>query len=251
MRARATLVAGRLLRVPGAHRPAPALLTYPGLTSRPWHERDATWVRPWIDALEAATPAITREYEAIKKLELPSDYEGDASDHGGHLHTGASEWHWSSLIDRGVARPQMQQHCPQTMAALNAVPGLCFGDMPFAFAFFSALRPQSRIAPHTAPANLRLRVHLPLVVPEPDRCGIRVANEARRWEVGKALIFDDSFEHETWNEGEQERVVLLFDLWHPDLQRDEIDAIQAMFREVKRMKETRQGQEPSVPSSQS
>ena len=71
-------------------------------------------------------------------------------------------------------------------------------------------------------------MHLPLVVPEPERCGIRVAGEARRWEVGKAMIFDDAFEHEVWNEGASARAVLLFDLWHWELSEDELSAIRAM-----------------------
>jgi len=233
MAARANLFASRLLRVPGAHRPNPSLFYYPGLTSKPWHERDASWVRPWCGMLEAATADILSEYEAVRALGLPSDYEYDQSEHASStkLHTG-SEWHWSSLIDRGVRRPEMLEKCPTTAAVLNAIPGLCVDDMPFAFAFFSALAPGSSIAPHFSPANLRLRVHLPLLVPEPHRCGIRVAGKTRKWEVGKALIFDDAFEHETWNDGDSERVVLLFDVWHPDLSADEISAIQGMFQVV-------------------
>jgi aspartate beta-hydroxylase len=196
-------------------------------------------VAPWVGALEAATPAIAAEYEAIRAAGLPSDYEAEASDHGTALHTGESEWHWASLIDRGRARPHLQARCPSTMEALNVVPGLCVGDMPFAFAFFSTLRPRCKIAPHTSPANLRLRVHLPLVVPEPDNCGITVAGETRRWEVGKALIFDDAYEHSVWNEGSQERVLLLFDLWHWELAAEEIESIEAMFRSVEEKRDAR------------
>lgn len=83
-------------------------------------------------------------------------------------------------------------------------------------------------------------MHLPLIVPEPKKCGIRVAGETRQWEVGKALLFDDAFEHEVWNDGDNERVVLLFDVWHPDLTQDEITAVQAMFQEVERMRDARQ-----------
>ena len=234
---RASLVAGRLLRVAGAHRPAPALFTYSGLTSKPWHERDAPWACEWLPNVEAATSEILKEYEAVK--DAPSDYEADSTEHAESLHEGEAQWHWASLIDRGRPRPEMQERCPITTAVLNSVPGLCFGDMPFAFAFFSTLKPHCRIAPHTAPANLRLRVHLPLLVPEPDKCGIRVAGETRRWEVGKALLFDDAFEHEVWNDGDQERVVLLFDVWHPDLTPEEIDAVRAMFREVQSMADAR------------
>ena len=172
----------------------------------------------------------------------PSDYKVEESDHAGGLHSAPDEWHWANFIDRGRVQPDMWEQCPNTAAALEAVPRLCVGAMPFAFAFFSTLQPRSRIAAHTAPANLRLRVHLPLVVPEHSTaadCGMRVAGETRPWEVGRALIFDDAFEHEVWNESDGERAVLLFDLWHPDLGTDEIAAIQSMFREVQRMSDAR------------
>lgn len=129
---RASLVAGRLLRVPGAFRPAPALFMYPGLTSKPWHDRDAEWAKAWLSTLEAATPAITEEYLALRDAGLPSDYVVEASDHAGELHEGQSEWHWASLIDRGQPRPAMQERCPTTTSILHSIPGLCLGDMPFA-----------------------------------------------------------------------------------------------------------------------
>ena len=239
---RATLVASRVCRVAGAHRPAPSLFYYPGLASKPWwNARDDLN----LAALEAATPAITAEYLALKDASgslPPSDYEDGAnSDHGEGLHKGETEWHWASLIDRGRRQESMWKRCPNTAAALEAIgPGrLCEGEMPFAFAFFSTLRGASRIAPHYAPANLRVRVHLPLLVPEPEKCGMRVAGETRHWKVGEALAFDDAFEHEVWNDGVEERVVLLLDLWHPDLTPEEIDGVRGMFREIERMQEAR------------
>ena len=201
---RAQLFASRVLRVPGAHRPAPSLFFYPGLTSKPWWRAREDL---GLAALEAATPAITAEYLALRDGNgalPPSNYEPEGADHGGGLHEGDSEWHWASLIDRGRRQEDMWQRCPQTAAALTALPGLCEGSMPFSFAFFSTMRAQSRIAPHNAPVNLRVRVHLPLLVPEPERCGIRVAGEARVWTPGEALAFDDAFEHEVWNDGDSE-----------------------------------------------
>jgi aspartyl/asparaginyl beta-hydroxylase (cupin superfamily) len=134
----------------------------------------------------------------------------------------------------------MWDRCPATAAALERVPGLCLGDMPFGSAFFSTLRPGAAIKPHYAPCNLRVRCHLPLLVPEPEKCGIRVADETRQWEPGRCLLFDDAFEHEVWNRGAQERVVLLFDVWHYELSADEIVSIQAMFREVEAIRDARQ-----------
>ena len=58
------------------------------------------------------------------------------------------------------------------------------------------------------------------MVPEGD-CAIRCGDAPpRRWAEGEVLLFDDSFEHEVWNETEQPRVVLIVDIWHPQLRSD-------------------------------
>ncbi len=78
--------------------------------------------------------------------------------------------------------------------------------------------------------NTRLVCHLPLIVP--PGCGFRVGGETRLWEEGQLLIFDDTIEHEAWNEGQSERVVLIFDVWHPDLDAEERRAISVMFEAI-------------------
>ena len=235
---------GRLARLPRRRRAPPRAIAI----LLPWLD-----IKAVVERTRRSKPcgargggrAITAEYLALKDASgalPPSDYEDGAnSDHGEGLHKGETEWHWASLIDRGRRQESMWKRCPNTAAALEAIgPGrLCEGEMPFAFAFFSTLRGASRIAPHYAPANLRVRVHLPLLVPEPEKCGMRVAGETRHWKVGEALAFDDAFEHEVWNDGVEERVVLLLDLWHPDLTPEEIDGVRGMFREIERMQEAR------------
>ena len=73
---------------------------------------------------------------------------------------------------------------------------------------------------YCGPTNARLRAHLGLVVPEGD-CRIRVGDAPPRpWVTGEVLLFDDSFEHEVWNETDAARLVLIVDLWHPDLATD-------------------------------
>ena len=96
------------------------------------------------------------------------------------------------------------------------------------------------IAPHAAPCNLRLRVHLPLEGPdcEDELCGMRVSNQVVRWRPGEPILFDDSYEHETWNKTDQDRTVLLFDVWHPDLTTNEREAIINMFCEHEQQPDT-------------
>ena len=87
-------------------------------------------------------------------------------------------------------------------------------------ALFSKLAPGADIAPHHGVINTRLICHLPLIVPQ-DCGSLRVGNYAREWREGEALIFDDSIEHEAWNDSPLPRVVLLFDLWRPELDEEE------------------------------
>ena len=230
-RGRAQLAMSRVCRVANAHRPAPALFYYPGLTSRPWHERTASWATPWVSQLEAATPAITSEFLNLLESGRQSGWPQEARDSGGRRDG-------LTLVDRGRRQLDVWDRCPATAAALRAIPQLCVGAMPFAFAFFSTLRPNCAISPHHAPCNLRLRVHLPLLAARPPPagqrvvCGMRVAGESRAWRPGEVLIFDDSFEHEVWNESGVDRAVLLFDLWHWELADGERASIEAMFEEI-------------------
>src|SRR5690349_2290101 len=78
---------------------------------------------------------------------------------------------------------------------------------------FSLLAPRTRIPPHTGVANIRLVCHLPLIVP--PGCGFRVGESKREWVPGEAFVFDDTIEHEAWNDSDQLRVVLIVDLWPP------------------------------------
>ena len=85
------------------------------------------------------------------------------------------------------------------------------------------------IEPHLGPTNMRLRCHLGINIPEGD-CGLTVGGETRRWREGECLVFDDSLLHESWNRTEQARVVLIVDLWHPDLTPAEIAYLEGLHR---------------------
>jgi aspartyl/asparaginyl beta-hydroxylase (cupin superfamily) len=97
-------------------------------------------------------------------------------------------------------------------------------------ALFSLLRPGTHIAPHHGLLNTRLICHIPLITP--PGCRLRVGNEVREWEQGRALIFDDSIEHEAWNDSAETRVVLLFEIWRPEIEEDERRALTAMFEAI-------------------
>lgn len=157
---------------------------------------------------------------------------------------------------KGQFQDAFRQQCPETARILHELhrQSALMAGTPFSFAFFSTLHPGAEIAAHTAPANLRIRCHLPLIVPpfppkdEPDPrtggrgdyetledakaavpCGLRVGDMIRHWEEGKCVVFDDAYEHEVWNRTAQERVLLLVDFWHPEIEPEERQAILNMF----------------------
>lgn len=99
--------------------------------------------------------------------------------------------------------------CPATASAVRALPRHT-GTIGI-----SVLLGGTRIRPHCGLSNAKLRCHLGLSVP--PRCGLRVGAESRRWQEGRCLVFDDSFEHAVWNEGDEPRYVLILDVFHPEL----------------------------------
>jgi aspartate beta-hydroxylase len=95
---------------------------------------------------------------------------------------------------------------------------------------FSLLRPGAKIPPHTGRANTRLICHLPLMVPE--NCGLRVGNDVRAPVEGKVWAFDDTIEHEAWNLSAHNRVVLIFEIWKPELSEQERGLVNGMFEAI-------------------
>jgi len=100
---------------------------------------------------------------------------------------------------------------------------------------FSILAPGTHIEPHNGMLNTRLICHLPLIVP--PGCRLRVGNHVRAVEAGKPMIFDDSIEHEAWNDSDSPRAVLLFEIWRPELTAAERAALTAMYESVSRYDE--------------
>ena len=208
----------------------PGVFYFPGLPQSRYYEREEF---PWLAALEAESDAIRAELRALLEDEAGfTPYVRRQQNRPHHDFHGLLEnprWSAFYLIEDGAVNAANAARCPRTMAALAGIP-LC--DMPgrTPSVHFSLLRPGTRLPPHSGMLNTRLICHLPLIVP--DGCGFRVGGETRRWEDRKALVFDDSVEHEAWNDSGETRVILLFDIWRPELTEMERRAVAAMFRAI-------------------
>jgi aspartate beta-hydroxylase len=208
--------------------PQPKHYYFPELPAVQFHDR--AQFSPWLDDVEAATDAIREELLAVLRDRgafepyVKSDPKRAALVRGGMLDN--PDWGAFYLRKNGVWVEENAKRCPRTIAALTKVP---FADVPgrSPSILFSLLRPGTRIPPHTGVTNTRLICHLPLIVP-PD-CGFRVGNETRQWAEGKVWVFDDTIEHEAWNLSDQVRVILLFDIWQPELSSAERARVRDIF----------------------
>jgi ornithine lipid ester-linked acyl 2-hydroxylase len=163
---------------------------------------------PWAADLEREWRTIRGELDRVllRKDELPNvqDITVDAASI-----TRDDRWKIFLFVAYGVRSARNCDLCPETWRIVQRIPGL-------RTAMFSILEPGKRIPPHRGPYNGVLRLHLGLVVPEPrDLVAIRIGPELRDWKEGQALIFDDAYEHEAWNETGRERVVLFIDFARP------------------------------------
>ncbi|MGH6785456.1 MAG: aspartyl/asparaginyl beta-hydroxylase domain-containing protein [Novosphingobium sp.] len=186
---------------------------------------------PWFAQLEAATPAIRAELTAL--MATPGEalrpyvrLEEGTPDNTWSALDGSLDWGACFLWEYGRPNPAVIERCPETAALLEALPlARIPGRAPNAF--FSLLRPGSRIPPHTGVTNTRAIVHLGLDVP--PGCGFRVGGETREWAEGRAFAFDDTIEHEAWNTGDAGRAVLILDAWNPHLSAAEQDGVVRYF----------------------
>jgi hypothetical protein len=211
-----------------AHAQQPSLFYLPGLPQRPFYEREEF---AWVGAIEAETPAIRAELEAVVAGDAAGfqPYVQSPKDRPGRDFHGLNDdpsWSAFYLWKDGAPVPENAARCPRTVAAMERVP-LCriAGRTPSVL--FSLLRPGTQIPSHHGMLNSRLICHLPLVVP--PGCWLRVGAETRAWEEGKLLVFDDSVSHEAKNGSGELRVVLLFDIWRPEVTEAERRGLSAIF----------------------
>jgi aspartyl/asparaginyl beta-hydroxylase (cupin superfamily) len=154
---------------------------------------------PFVADLESKWEGIRDEY-----LALP----GDLFDPWVQRYMHGGGWSVFGLFAVGQEIPGSCAACPKTAEALRQVPGL-------SMAGFSRLAPHTHVKPHVGWAASVYRLHLPLVVP--PGCRLRVAAETRSWQEGRCLIFDDTVEHEAWNDSNLPRGVLLLDFLRPGI----------------------------------
>lgn len=173
----------------------------------------------WAPAVEAATPAIRRELDGLLAAHgnafEPYVQTGDAESPGQFAALDRNlDWSAFFLWKHGKRIEENCALCPETMATLANVPQIAIRDRAPAV-MFSALKPHTHIPPHNGATNARLTVHLPLVLP--PNCRFRVGAEVREWKMNELFLFDDTIEHEAFNDSDELRVVLIFDIWHPML----------------------------------
>jgi len=206
----------------------PSDFHYPGMPELEFHDRE---LFPGLSALEQATGAIRDEFDALIAAEAAEmvpyvQYPERVPLRQWKELNNNRKWTAIHLLQNGLPVEANARHCPQTMDAISKmdqprVPGAS------PVAMFSLLAPRTRIPPHNGVANTRLVCHLPLIVP--PNCGFRVGGTTREWRVGEAFVFDDTIEHEAWNDSDELRVVLILDLWAPALGSAERAAVAAII----------------------
>lgn len=208
----------------------PSVLYYPYLAQRQFFEREEF---DWVGEIEAATPAIREELLALvgEGADFRPYIEDDPDRPHRDFHGLNENPSWSALYlwRDGRVVEENASRCPATMAALEKVPLSHIGQRTPAV-LFSRLEPGAHIPPHHGMLNCRLICHLPLIVP--PGCWLRVGNETREWEQGKLMIFDDSIAHEAKNPTGELRIILLFDIWRPELTQAEREGISAIFQAI-------------------
>jgi len=204
--------------------PEPTYMLFPYLRNYEYFDRESF---PWLASVEAATEAIRDELLGV----LRADQAGIAPYIAFSESLPLRQWRelnnsrrWGAyfLWNQGRREEAHLARCPRTATALAAVPQV---DIPGRgpTAFFSILDAHTKIPSHSGVTNTRLTVHLPLIVP--PGCRFRVGGETREWREGTAWVFDDTIEHEAWNDSDTPRAILIFDVWNPELTALERDLV--------------------------
>jgi len=163
---------------------------------------------PWVKEVEKEWKTIRKELDTVmvRREELP---EFDEIINEVAAIKEDKPWKTFLFAGYGLVSDENCKRCPDTTRILKKIPGM-------KTSFFSILSPNLHIPAHHGPYNGVLRYHLGLIVPEPkEKCRIRVHDEIRNWDEGESLIFDDTYNHEVWNDTPGYRVILFVDFVRP------------------------------------
>lgn len=208
----------------------PTNFYFPGLPQRQFYEAQEF---AWTEAFEAAAPAMLDELNALLDQQQSgfAPYVRTRADRPAPSNPLRDDPSWGAhfLWEDGAVVPDHAAMAPATMRALELAPIPVIAQRS-PMALYSLLRPGTHIRPHHGMLNTRLICHLPLITN--DQCGLRVGNETRSWQPGRLMIFDDSIEHEAWNRGDATRIILLFEIWRPEITLDERAALTMIFEAI-------------------
>jgi aspartyl/asparaginyl beta-hydroxylase (cupin superfamily) len=182
---------------------------------------------PWWDSIEfSAAGTLQENYQVIRSEFLNLLLCGQLRLHpqskgGPRMQISDGDWNIFELMSGGRANAASKILAPNTSRAVMSLPEVTTN--PNGLAYFSVLNPGVHVQAHCGPTNSRIRIHFGLLVPQ--GAVMRVGTETRPWQEGTCVVFDDSWEHEVFNQSEFVRAVLLLDVWHPDLTADQVGKI--------------------------
>lgn len=208
----------------------PSVFYYPGLPQKRFYDPA---LFPWFEPILALVPQMQAELAQV----LGAGAEGFSPYVHRKRHRPApntpllesEDWTAFHFWRDGVLQEDNAARCPATMEALGQAPLVRIpGRSPNAH--WSRLLPGAHIAPHVGMLNTRLICHIPILTA--PACWFRVGSERREWIDGVPLVFDDSIDHEARNDGPQERVILLFEIWRPEIDEADREAIGRIFQAI-------------------
>ncbi len=208
----------------------PRSFFYPELPDREFYEpQDYAWTQRLI----AAEDQIRTEFEALRQQpgaftpyihasgNVPIDRNNPLLDN--------DDWSAVHIQKNGVVNEDIAALMPSVLEALSEAP-LEAIDQRGPTVLVSRLAPGARIPPHTGYLNTRLTCHLPIIIP--GGCGLRCGSETRHWRSGEILMFNDSIDHEAWNTSSEDRFVLIFFVWRPELSQAERTMIKSLLEGI-------------------
>lgn len=202
---------------PADPRQRPRFFYVPGVPHQPYHD---PYLQPWAPRMREAFPSMREEalrvwsedrqlpdfLQLTDKSRMPEFLGGDAA---------VPAWEAFFFYRHGRRYEENHARCPSTSALLESIE-LCRIDAHAPEICFSVLKPQTHIKPHYGVSNVRLVMHLPLIVP--PACALNIVDGGEHaWKEGELMMFDDTFLHEAWNRSDQVRIILLMDCWNPHL----------------------------------